>query len=270
MHTQYALLQNLKQVISQQEALVCKFDQRIKKLPSGHLSYKNGYLYRVVRMPDKIHQLIISPDFPDADILIQELKERRHISKALPILKSNLSSCKSLLHHFQIYDPQAIREALPVHYRDFNLAPIMTEGDIEPIHWASAPYPCNTSYPDHLKYKSECGLMTRSKAEASIATKLEQHHLAFRYEPLLKLGEHTFSPDFCVLHPVYRRPIYWEHFGRMDDPSYAADTMEKLQIYAAHGYHLGDNLIMSWETGLKPLQFHHIEKLINAYFYNAH
>lgn len=266
MYTQHTLLHNLKQVISQQETLARKFDQRIKKLPSGYLSCKNGYLYRVVRMSDKVHQLIISPDFPDADVLIEELKERRYISKALPILKSNLSSCKSLLRHFQIYDPQAIREALPVHYRDFSLAPIMAEGDIDPAHWASAQYPYNTAYPDHLKYKSERGLMTRSKAEASIATKLEQHHLTFRYEPLLELGEHTFSPDFCVLHPVYRRSIYWEHFGRMDDPAYTADTMEKLQIYAEHGYHLGDNLIMSWETGLNPLQFHHIEKLINTYF----
>ena len=51
----------------------------------------------------------------------------------------------------------------------------------------------------------------------------------------------------------------------MDDPIYINKTMEKLRIYAEHGYHLGDQLIMTWETGDHPLNFLHINDRIEKY-----
>lgn len=170
-----------------------------------------------------------------------------------------------MLADFQLYDPEEIKASLPAHYQDYNYSTLLLKDDIEANSWAEAPYKHNTAFLENLIYKSEGGLATRSKAEADIATKLEQNHFIFRYEPELRLGKHTFYPDFCVLHPLHRRLIYWEHFGAMDQPKYAHDTMEKMRIYAEHGYRLGDNFIMTWESKKSPLQFGHINDRINTY-----
>lgn len=262
MYGQIHFLKALQVEIERLRQLISYFTARQKQLPQGYLSFKHGYFYRVVRIGEKVESIIISNEFSDGEALMAELMERRYISKALPILTANLKSCEKLLRRFQLYDPVQIIQNLPAHYSGLDLSALMLSGDIDPIQWASAPYTHNTIFPEHLKYKSEGGLVTRSKAEADIATKLEQNHLSFRYEPVLKLGGHTLSPDFCVLHPVLRRQIYWEHFGKMDDPMYASNTMGKLQAYSEHGYRLGDNLIMTWETKNKPLTFERINTCI--------
>lgn len=265
MYLQTKLFDLLDQEIHREQKLINHFSKRLAELPAGYLCYKHGYPYRVVHTADKTEQLIISRDFPDREALINELKESRFIKKSLPILKRNLTHCRTFAKQFQLYDPVAIKQTLPACYQDSRLSPLMPEGDLDPHEWAQEPYPRNEAYPEHLRHLSEGGLLTRSKSEALIATKLEERGLVFRYEPLFTLDSHTLSPDFCVLHPVHRRPIYWEHFGKMDDPDYASDAMCKLEIYSEHGYYLGDNLIMTWESKAAPLQIQHINRCISLY-----
>ena len=164
------------------------------------------------------------------------------------------------------YDPYQIRAELPDYYRDFNLRDLLLEGDLSPEQWETENYEQNTIFPEARRYFSEGGLAVRSKAEAEIATKLEQYGLKFRYEPILFLENHRAAPDFEILHPVQRRILLWEHFGKMDDPDYAAEAMKKLNRYARNGYRLGDNLIMTWETKSMPLRFSHINGTIQYYF----
>lgn len=268
MYRQLSFLRSLKSEVQRVQNLYDQLLTRSHQLPEGHLSCRKGHLYRIVHTPEKVEQLIIPADWEGSEQLIKDLQERRYISKALPILKNNLKNLKRCLDRFQIYDPEAIRNGLPAYYSDFDTSPLLLAGDIDPKSWEASSYAKNTCYLKHLKNQSEGGLRTRSKAEADIATKLEQNHLQFRYEPLLCLGTHTVSPDFCVIHPLHRRQIYWEHFGSMDDPKYANDTMEKLRLYAQHGYLLGDNLIMTWETKENPLTFKHINDRIKTYFFN--
>lgn len=170
-----------------------------------------------------------------------------------------------MLEQFRPYVPKEISLSLADCYRDFDLSKIALTGEINPEEWSKLSYKYNTGFQENLKYRSESGLYTRSKAEADIATKLEQEQFHFRYEPQLTLGKHTFYPDFCALHRISHRPIYWEHFGAMDQPRYAHSACEKLRIYAEHGYYLGDNLIMTWETGKEPLNFPHINDRIQKY-----
>ena len=123
----------------------------------------------------------------------------------------------------------------------------------------------NPAYPENLKHQSDGGLRTRSKAEAMIATKLEQEQILFRYEPSLWLGNHHVFPDFAALHQYEKRLIYWEHLGLMDDPAYANNAIDKLRIYSEHGVCLGDNLIVTWETSDNPLTYAHIADRISRY-----
>lgn len=265
MYTQLRLIQAVKTAQTRQQALATKLESMLPKLPAGHLFYRDGNYYRIVFTGGKRMQIRIPQYSPSGKALIHELCAKRYAAKALPILKRNLKCYDQFLQKFQVYDPAKITEALPSYYAP-EFAGILLDGDLDPKLWAKTPYAHNTAFPENLIYQSEGGLSTRSKAEADIATRLEQMGFIFRYEPLLQLGNKFFYPDFCIVHPVHRRLVYWEHFGKMDEPDYSNKTMEKLSVYAEHGYHLGDNLIMTWETKAKPLTFAHINDRIETYF----
>ena len=248
------------------ESLLERLEQRKKQLPQGSLVYKNGSYYRAVIEKGKRRQLIIPKDFPDYDEFIGDLKEARYISKAIPLLRKNAACCRQAEQRLRIYDPYQVRAELPDYYRDFDPRRLLLEGDLSPEQWDSQNYEQNTIFPEERRHFSEGGVAVRSKAEAEIATKLEQYGLTFRYEPILCLKNYRVSPDFEILHPVERRILIWEHFGKMDDPGYAAEAMKKLNRYARNGYRLGDNLIMTWEAKHMPLSFSHINWTIRHYF----
>ncbi|MCQ4638527.1 hypothetical protein NE619_17500 [Anaerovorax odorimutans] len=266
MYQQLRLRQDLKQEYLRQEKLALRLENRLKQLPQGSLALRRDCYYRILSGKGKVEQIPIPPYAADSRALIRQLKERRYIQKLLPILEKNLKYLEKALKNLQLYDPISVQEILPAAYNDFDFSGLLLSGDLDPAAWASQSYQSNPYFPENLKYQSEGGLLTRSKAESMIATQLERHHLAFRYEPALSLGSHTFYPDFCVLHPVCRRLVYWEHFGMMDHSDYACDTMSKLQIYMDHGYHPGNNLIFTWESGSHPLTFAHINTCIRKYF----
>lgn len=263
MHQQIIAYKAIRKGFERHQNLIQQLELRQKQLPKGSLIMRNHNYYRAITYQGKREQILISAGYQE---LVGEMQERQYISKALPILKKNLHSYEKMLNELQIYDPEAIRRKMPVQYHSFDFTKIALAGDVDPHAWAAAPYAHNTLYPENLKYRSKGGLATRSKAEADIATRLEQMGLVFRYEPILHLGKHRLSPDFCVLHPLERQQVYWEHFGMMDNLQYADGAMNKLRIYADYGYQLGGNLIMTWETGESPLTFQHIDERLNTYF----
>ena len=207
MYQQSALLYSIGNELQREQDLYHQLQQRQQQLPSGYLAHINDHLYRVVRTPEETKQLIIPSSWNGSRQLIKELQEKRYIAKALPVLQNNLKALNKFQKIFQIYDPESIRTSLPSCYADFDISALLLDGDICPKLWAASVYPKNTGYLKELKYQSEGGLLTRSKAEADIATKLEQNHLHFRYEPILYLGKHKASPDLLG--------TFWEH-GRSE------------------------------------------------------
>lgn len=59
---------------------------------------------------------------------------------------------------------------------------------------------------------------------------------------------------------------YWEHFGLMDNPTYAQNAYSKLQIYTSHGIIPSIQLITTYETKANPLSTDIVEKIIAYYF----
>lgn len=244
---------------------IAQLERILPSLPEGYLAFTNNNYYQVIKRPGIRQQKIISRKAKDHFLFINALREKRYIAKALPILKNNLKFYNVLLKNIKEYDALAIQAALPRHYHDFDCSSIMLKGDVNPERWAKANYRQNTVFRENLIHCSVSGLLTRSKAESMIATRLEENGLIFRYECELLLGDHNFFPDFVILHPTERRLIYWEHFGMMDSPDYADGALNKLRVYSEHGIHLGDNLIITWEMSGKPLTFAHIDDRIKIY-----
>lgn len=265
MFRQQQLFKTLSDEKTRVSDLIKKMEQKKHQLPGGSLIYRNGSYYRSVYHEGKHRQFIIPAGLPDEHLLIGQLQERQYIKKALPVLKHNLACYKTMLNQMQIYDPVSLKGEMPSCYNDLDLGDFFLEGDFDPEKWEQEPYEKNMGFADGLKYKSENGLPTRSKAEAEIAMKLEQHGLCFRYDSILHLGKHTVSPDFEILHPIDRNLMYWEHFGKMDSPEYAHKSMVKIQLYAEHGIYCGHNLIITWESKDHPLTFQEINNRINRY-----
>lgn len=76
----------------------------------------------------------------------------------------------------------------------------------------------------------------------------------------------TVYPDFFVLNTRTRKAYLWEHFGKMGDPEYVCDNLNKLIDYSNAGYIVGKNLILTMESLECPLTPEIIETVIREYF----
>ena len=130
----------------------------------------------------------------------------------------------------------------------------------------NGPYKRNPYHPEHLIIKASSGNIVRSKSEALIDMVLYTNQIPFRYECELELGGEILYPDFTIRHPETGKIIYWEHYGRMDDPKYRKRALTTLDIYMSNGILPSDLLITTYETIEQPLQVSEIEKLVRDYF----
>ncbi len=75
----------------------------------------------------------------------------------------------------------------------------------------------------------------------------------------------TIHPDFMCLKLKNRKEFFWEHFGMMDNPEYAEQAVQKLNLYALNGFFPGKNLIITSETGHQPISTKVVEKTIKEF-----
>lgn len=80
----------------------------------------------------------------------------------------------------------------------------------------------------------------RSKSEKIMANIFIKFGLEYKYEcPFVTKSGKKFHPDFTFYNARLNREIYWEHFGKMDDPDYANSTIKKIEEYSNSGVVIG-------------------------------
>ncbi|MEW5812170.1 MAG: ATP-dependent RecD-like DNA helicase [Actinomycetota bacterium] len=91
-------------------------------------------------------------------------------------------------------------------------------------------------FDQNLIHVATNGQMVRSKNEVIVADILEKLSPGrWRYEVLLTGDDGSWCrPDFTITR-TSGVPVYWEHLGKMDQPSYAKRWTEKLEWYRANG-----------------------------------
>ena len=110
------------------------------------------------------------------------------------------------------------------------------------------------------------GERVRSKSELLIANELFRADIPYRYEyPVYIKRWGTIYPDFMVFALAKKKEVYWEHFGRMDDPEYAEKAVQKIEAYAENGYVIGDNLIVTFETRQSVFTTRKVQMIIEQY-----
>ncbi len=153
-------------------------------------------------------------------------------------------------------------------YREL-LLPIYRPEQERALHWLQETYEKNESFPEYLKFKTTTGITVRSKSESMIVQCLEKHHIPFRYECALELDGHIVYPDFTIYQPIKNREIYWEHFGRADDPEYRENLTFKTNQFLKHQLIPNDNLILTYETKEHPITEELIDRIIRSYVLEA-
>ncbi len=142
------------------------------------------------------------------------------------------------------------------------LEPIEITDEVYRRNWEKCEYEGKPFMEGTGEIYTDRGERVRSKSEKIIADKLYKENIAYRYEYPVAFSEITLYPDFTILDEINRREIILEHFGLMDNEEYVNNALSKIQIYASGGYILGDNLYITMETALRPMDSRILDGII--------
>ena len=225
----------------------------LKNAPEGHL--------RISQSGSKVqyYKRINPKDFNgkylnDGEIQIAgKLAQKDYDRKILRAVEQELKAIQKFMAAYPVKNPEQIYEGL--HKERQKLIVPIRETDEEYIsRWETVKYQRKEFYNDSPEFYTAKGERVRSKSEVIIADTLGREGIPYRCEyPVYIKGIGIFYPDFMILDVKKRREIIWEHFGKMDELEYVQNFVSKINYYERNGYFLGDNLICTFETYVKPL-----------------
>ena len=134
--------------------------------------------------------------------------------------------------------------------------------------WQAEIYEPYRKYSENLKFETDKGEMVRSKSELIISNILHRNrkHLLYKYERPLELQTNgafvVIHPDFTILNIRTGKMFYWEHAGRMDDPRYSNDFVQKMNLYMENQLFQGEDVVVTYETMTNPLNIHNVNILV--------
>ncbi|SFQ30444.1 hypothetical protein SAMN02910358_01500 [Lachnospiraceae bacterium XBB1006] len=194
----------------------------------------------------------------------EQLAKKRYCDARLKDLQKEQAACEAYLRR-QRQAPASAQ------YRDpanpyWSL--IFSEQSTDPVQqWYRTTFMSNPEYPEQRIHKASSGHFLRSKSEVLIDEMLSRHKLMFHYEEMLIFSDGSYYyPDFKIYSPKTEQFIIWEHFGKMDDHSYAVKTYRKIDKYIGNGYLPQKNLLLTFETKRSPLDYEYVEMLIEKFF----
>lgn len=236
---------------------------KIKKMPPGSLicdkSGKNPKYYLYLNGKKKYLS-------KKKDAQLTALSIKKYYLEKLSMLKQNKKAYAAFLQNFDpsiAYAPSKMYAS-----QEFNniLRKALNPISKEISDWYYSSYEHNPLYPEKLVNNTVAGHKVRSKSEALIVDYLCKYNIPYHYEELLLIGEASYYPDFKIMHPKTGKTFYWEHFGTMDKPDYANKAFEKLKVFNSNGIILSINLVATFETQAKPLDYKDVEDIIKKYF----
>ena len=150
--------------------------------------------------------------------------------------------------------------------RQLLVTPIEPIWEKELARWYDMEYQGKEFYEGTAEIVTEKGERVRSKSEKILADYFYRNNILYQYEkPLYLKGYGTVYPDFTFLSKKTRKEIYWEQEGMMDKPEYAKSAVKKIESYQRNGIHLGERLILTFETELTVLNSQIVEELVEKY-----
>ena len=240
-------------------------EEALKNVPKGYLRVSNHgnrtqYYHRVE--PDDTSGIYIRAE--DYDI-VHKLAQKEYNQKILRSVNKEISAIRRYFVSCPKVKAEQIFEKLHAAKQKFIL-PICETEEQYIRNWEAVSYKgkgFEDNMPELYTIKKE---RVRSKSELIIANLLCNEAIPYRYEyPVYLKGMGQVYPDFTVLNVKKRTEFYWEHFGMMDDPSYAERAVEKIMMYEQNGIYPGEKLIITCETRKNPLNQKVLMNMISRY-----
>ena len=197
--------------------------------------------------------------------LVSKIIQKDYEVAAINILEMQKTKLEHIINTYDIETINKLYENMPEAKKKL-IIPIIETDEMYIQRWLEEHPGDQNPFPSEGKYYISQGVYVRSKSEKIIADMLDKYSVPYRYEPMLELDtRHTVYPDFVILNVKERKTIYWEHLGMLDDVDYARKNFEKIAIYEANGYNVGDNLLISMESEEKPFDAKSVENKIKKY-----
>lgn len=235
--------------------------EHLNHVPEGFIIYEK-YRYRWFLPDGSHHRLYLEKD----EQIIRELCCKRYWKHAMVAAKAELSACQSYERHAPKQTPEQVWANLPLEIRRF-VSPLQPESMEQIEKWKRKAYRTTSNNECGKIYCCSDGTMVRSKSEYIIAEKLISYQIPFRYECGAYLRHYGWVyPDFIMLRASDFREIVYEHFGRMDDPTYLSHAVKKIMQYQENGYLPWKNFVYTVESSSSPLRPETVDEMIHSVF----
>ena len=259
------LYENLEVRMNKLKKIIKEKEKSLRKAPQGivnvHSSKGRVQYYYKENSADKARRYMKENE----KVLVKELCQKDYDERVLDLAKSELKILEKLHKIYQSKVCEEVFETLNVHRQKF-VVPIMVPDKEFIEKWESETYERPGFAKDYPEYYTDKGERVRSKSEVLIANALRRNGIPYKYEYPIRLNNgFTYHPDFRILNMKNRKIIYWEHFGRMDDPEYVEKVVRKLEAYAQNGIFPGKNLLVTSENSKRPLNLKMINLMIEQY-----
>lgn len=249
------------------EKFIEKVQQELPDLPKGNLRIaKSGKTvqYFLVEEKGDNRGRYLKKDSMD---LIKGIAKRNYYEKLLRVMTKEERTLIYYLENFGKGKPEKVYDSLS-EYRKSLIHPLLVSDEEYSEIWETTPYEKNPYHPEECTQPTEKGDLVRSKSEARIADMYFSLGIPYKYEAPLKLRNgKTKYPDFTLFNVSERKEYYHEHMGMMEDESYLAANLVKLNEYAESGIFTGKNLILTFETDLTALNIKTLRKNIQDIFF---
>ena len=199
----------LERQMEYERFLIRQFRERLEQCPAGYLQHRRrrGETGGEAVYDQYYHKLpgVDVPQYLNRQMapLINELKYKRILEESIRRLEQNVKARERYLGACKPFDYASVSGCLPKAYRDAEIP--WEDADL----WKkNAPRFTQSENPyrrDQLIHATTFGLMTRSKAEASVAELLYACGFSFHYEKKLVLWDEDGTPK--VRHPDFTMPI---------------------------------------------------------------
>jgi hypothetical protein len=246
------------------ESLISEKEDALQDVPEGHIrivSVKKSfqYYYKNPSSPKEVY-------LPKSEInLAKKLAQKSYNKKIRDKAEIELHILEKYIDHLETDQLFNVYTGLSDGRKELVIPISMT--DEQYISWWKSIqyYPYIIEDQDNFFY-TNAGIRVRSKSELMIGNALERFGVPYRYEfPLVLWNNDNVRPDFYCLNVRERVAKVWEHFGKMDDPSYANKNVKKIMDYEQTGFSQGRNFIMTFETSKVALNSKLIDEIIKTY-----
>ena len=248
----------VEQEIHELSEIKKKLQNQLADVPEGTLhvhKFEGGKYFQYYVYLDGQERYLSTRDYKT----MQALAQKTYNEKVLAIIESRLRSARRLLKAYK----QNIKDVylMMPDARKKLITPIISTDEEFIRQWYERHPGMANPYPKNSGLYTERGEEVRSKSEKILADLFSKHGIPYVYEPQMVLkGGKTIYPDFLLLNVNQRITYIYEHFGMMDNPEYAKNAIEKVNLYLENGYLYGKTLLYSMETSMIPINIRNIEK----------